>query len=426
MNPAEVYAEDKIRNLQMKTVFIVDATPMLREFLTAKLSAEKIRVESAESQRSAIARLISELPDLIILNVLNSLEDLYEFLDKKKNDINARKIPVIMLGKPISKEETSDLLQYGVIKYFAQPVKFDVFFEAIGRILRQPFVLDDTPCIIDIHLNKEIIFIEIAQGLNHEKILMLKYKLSEVIGRHKLAMPKIILVLSSLNLTFVDGWNLEYLLNCITADNRVLKKNIKILSLDKITKDFIEGHPEFHGIEVEKALPSVLNAVIDGAPADDVRTVIADSLLITGKDENMSGTLEMRLSSDDAKKNNDEKSFAVIEPDAAVRKELVDSLARISGKIDQFSDGPQFMQSLLQKHYDILITELYLNGMSGFQILQSLQEKKILIDTIIYSKMTQKEYIMQALKLGAKSYILKPQKPEVVFQKVIEIINAKE
>lgn len=412
----------------MKNVLIVDAPTMLREFLTAKLSAEKVRVESADSQRDGVARLLSDLPDLVILNVAKSMDDLYDFLDKKRDDVNAKKIPMIMTGPEIEKDDAAELVQYGVIKYFAQPVKFDIFFEAIGRVLRMPFTVDDTPCVLDIHLNKDIIFIEIARGLNHEKILMLRYKLSEIIEKNKLAMPKVILMLSSLNLSFVDGYNLELLFQNVTSDNRILKKNIKVLSLDSIVKEFIDGHLEFHGIEVVESLSSVLNSLVEGNATEDTHKVIADTLLTSAKDETMDGALELRFSSDDEdgqKKDSNEK-IAIVDSDPAVCQALSNILGRISSQIFVFQNGLQFANSLSQNHYDIAIMELYLPGMNGFQILQFLLSQKINLDVIVYSQMTQKEYIMQALRLGAKSYILKPQKPEVVFQKVVEVLNAKE
>lgn len=412
----------------MKNVLIVDAPTMLREFLTAKLSAEKVRVESADSQRDGVARLLSDLPDLVILNVAKSMDDLYDFLNKKRDDVNAKKIPMIMTGPEIEKDDAAELVQYGVIKYFAQPVKFDIFFEAIGRVLRMPFTVDDTPCVLDIHLNKDIIFIEIARGLNHEKILMLRYKLSEIIEKNKLAMPKVILMLSSLNLSFVDGYNLELLFQNITSDNRILKKNIKVLSLDSIVKEFIEGHLEFHGIEVVESLSSVLNSLVEGSTTEDTHKVIADTLLTSAKDETMDGALELRFSSDDEggqKKDSNEK-IAIVDSDPAVCQALSNVFGRISSQVFVFQNGLHFAQSLSQNHYDLAVMELNLPGMNGFQIQQFLLNQKINLDVIIYSQMTQKEYIMQALRLGAKSYILKPQKPELVFQKVVEILNAKE
>lgn len=411
----------------MKNVLIIDAPVMLREFLTEKLSAEKVAVESADSQRDAVARMFSILPDLIILNVEKSVEDVYEFLSKKKNDVNGKKIPIIMCGPVLGKEEVADLAQYGVIKYFAKPIKFDIFFESIGRVLRMPFAVDDTPCILDIHLSKNIIFIEIALGLNHEKIAMLKYRLSDIIEKNHLAMPTVILMLTSLSLSFVDGYNLEYLFETVTSDNRILKKNIKVLSLDSITKEFIEGHTELNGIEVVENLSSVLNSLVEGNVTADAQDVIADTLLVPEKDVS-SSTIEMRFSSESESEKEKKKmsaKIAVVDSDPAVCQSLLNVLQSISNEISVFQNGTQFVQSLSQNKYDIAIMEIYLPGINGFQILKTLLDKNISLDVIVYSQITQKEYIMQTLRLGAKSYILKPQKPEVVFQKVVEILNAK-
>lgn len=411
----------------MKNVLIIDAPVMLREFLTEKLSAEKVAVESADSQRDAVARMFSILPDLIILNVEKSVEDVYEFLSKKKNDVNGKKIPIIMCGPVLGKDEVADLAQYGVIKYFAKPIKFDIFFESIGRVLRMPFAVDDTPCILDIHLSKNIIFIEIALGLNHEKIAMLKYRLSDIIEKNHLAMPTVILMLTSLSLSFVDGYNLEYLFETVTSDNRILKKNIKVLSLDSITKEFIEGHTELNGIEVVENLSTVLNSLVEGNVTTDAQDVIADTLLVPEKDVS-SSTIEMRFSAESESEKEKKKmsaKIAVVDSDPAVCQSLLNVLQSISNEISVFQNGTQFVQSLSQKNYDIAIMEIYLPGINGFQILKTLLDKNISLDVIVYSQITQKEYIMQTLRLGAKSYILKPQKPEVVFQKVVEILNAK-
>ena len=411
----------------MKNVLIIDAPAMLREFLTEKLSAEKVAVETADSQRDAVARTFSILPDLIILNVEKSVEDLFEFLSKKKNDVNGKKIPIIMCGPVLEKEEVADLAQYGVIKYFAKPIKFDIFFESIGRVLRMPFAVDDTPCILDIHLSKNIIFIEIALGLNHEKIAMLKYRLSDILEKKHLAMPPVILMLTSLSLSFVDGYNLEYLFESVTSDNRILKKNIKVLSLDSITKEFIEGHTELNGIEVVENLSNVLNSLVEGNVTADAQDVIADTLLVPEKDVS-SSTIEMRFSADSESEKEKKKmsaKIAVVDSDPAVCQSLLNVLQSISNEISVFQNGTQFVQSLSQKKYDIAIMEIYLPGINGFQILKTLIDKNISLDVIVYSQITQKEYIMQTLRLGAKSYILKPQKPEIVFQKVVEILNAK-
>ena len=53
----------------MKRVLIVDASPIFKEFLKEKFSEEKIEVFFSEEQRDSITKMVSILPDLVILNI---------------------------------------------------------------------------------------------------------------------------------------------------------------------------------------------------------------------------------------------------------------------------------------------------------------------------------------------------------------------
>ena len=119
----------------MKQVLIIDASPLFREFLKEKLTAERVGVEVVQGKRDAFTKLISILPDLAILDITDSFEDLMEFLDKKQRDPNAKSIPIIISGPLIAREKIAMLAQFGVVKYFTKPIKFDIFFESIGRRL---------------------------------------------------------------------------------------------------------------------------------------------------------------------------------------------------------------------------------------------------------------------------------------------------
>ena len=64
-------------------------------------------------------------------------------------------------------------------------------------------------------------------------------------------------------------------------------------------------------------------------------------------------------------------------------------------------------------------------GMSGFDILTKLKVTPDAPPVIVYSQATQREVVIQALSLGAKSYLVKPQKPDVIITKAIEVLHAK-
>ena len=64
-------------------------------------------------------------------------------------------------------------------------------------------------------------------------------------------------------------------------------------------------------------------------------------------------------------------------------------------------------------------------GISGFDILTRLGSSAGDIPIIIYSQKTRRDDVIRALSLGAKQYLVKPQKPEVVVQKAIELLHGK-
>lgn len=414
----------------MKQVLIIDAPPLFREFLKEKLSAEKVQVEIAEGRRDAFTKMVSILPDLIIIDIKESIREITEFLTKKVNDPNARQIPVVISGPIISREQIAMLVQYNVVKYFNKPIKFDIFFESIGRMLKIGFSLDTTPCILEIHINNNIIFIEIAQGLNREKLALLKYKLTEIIDNTHLSIPKVVLMMTDLTLSFVDGANIEMLLDNIIADPRIQTKNIKVLSLDSFTKDLIEGHKQYEGIEVATNLSNVLNALVDNTTTTDIADLISDKIL-SSTDDISQGTVQMSfysesgLMDEDSQGSQDHPQIAVVDDDGVTRMMLQHVFASIKADVTLFNSGAEFLVSTNKKNYDLIILDIFMPGLSGFDILKSLHTKQYTSPVIIYSNATNRESVIQALSLGAKSYLVKPLKPEAILQKAIEVLHSK-
>jgi len=417
----------------MKHVLIIDASPTFLEFLKDKLEEEKIEVTSIQGKRDAMTKIISILPDLVILDINedNAFSAMLGFLQKVNADPNASRIPVIAVGPIYERSEIEIFAKLGLVKYFVKPIKFDIFFESIGHILRTAFSMDITPCVLDLHRNGNIIFIEIAQGLNREKIQLLKYKLGEITNAEKIS-PKIILMMSNLELTFVDGFNIEFLLDCILANSRIHAKNIKILSFSSFVKDLIDGHEDYSGIEVVTDISQVLNSVLDNSSSSQVSDLITDNILATGEDDT-EGSLEIRFSSDasailpdetDMQEDSKKPKVAIVDDDAVISKLLSSAFEAAGFVCKQYSTGTEFLSQFSKSKYDIIILDIFMPGISGFDTLKRLQNVPSPPPVIVYSQAVDREMIIQILSFGAKQYIVKPQKPEVIVQKALEIINA--
>ncbi len=407
----------------MKSVLLVDGSNLFTGFLRDKFSAERITLEYANS-REAYTRIITQLPDLIIIELKDGLnDDIVHLLEKKHTDPNAKRIPIVLTGPVIEKKKIAELVPYGIKKYFTKPINFESFFESVGDILKVPFSMDSTPCIMDIHLNENIIFVEIAQGLNREKLFLLKYKLSEIIEKYKITVPKVILMLTSLELSFIDGSNLEVLLDNITAEGRVVPKNVKILSLSDFVNELVKGHAKYSGMEVTTNLQSVLGKLLNQQTDYDIEGFISDKVLAS--DRTIESDIGFSKQNTDESESGTTLKVAVVDDDVVIRKLLENSFSSIGAEVELYEGAVFFFKALGEKkHYDIIILDLFLPDMDGLTVLRNLQRQGLVTPILVYSRATEREYVIQALSLGAKSYLVKPQKPGVVVNKALEILHA--
>lgn len=408
----------------MKSVLLIDGSSLFSGFLKDTFAVEKISFESVFN-REAYTKIITLLPDLIIIEIENEIsDDIMHLLEKKHTDPNARKIPIVIVGPDMERPRITNLLEFGVVKYFTKPVKFEPFLAAVGKIMKTSFSLDTTPSFLDIHLNANLIFIEIALGLNREKIRLLKYRIAEVIKTHGLNVPKVILMLSGYEFSFVDGVSLEFLIESISADGRIANKNIQILSSDEFVHELVRGHTDYIGMQVFDNLKSIAELLLEQDQNYKIEDFVLNRIISSDGRDN-----EIALGFSDSRNVASENGgsmikVAVIDSDAVVRKLLQGTFAAVSGEADLFETAASFLDAVQAgKIYDVVILDLYLPDMDGISVIKTLARRNFQAPILIYSRAASKEVVVQALSLGARSYLVKPQKPGVVLNKAVEILH---
>ena len=415
----------------MKQVLLVDASPLFNEFIKTKLGDDTLKVETAGGNKDAFQKMIIGLPDLIIVDIAKDIGDIQDFMERKQNDPNAVKIPMILSGPPIPHNQVATLMKYGVVKYFAKPVKFDIFFESISKILKMPLTFDTTPSLLQCHVNGNIIFIDLAQGLNRDKIAIFKYKLAEILETNKMPEPKIVLMMSDMDLSFMDGANLELLLDTILEVDikKIRRNNIKILTMNQFTKDLIAGHPRYHGIEAVSSLNEVSETLVSGDGLDSMDDLISEKILSPDSESN-NGTIETQFGQDHSGPSSPDDSgsamrVAVVDDDPVTRELLKGTFNHANVDVDLYEGGKAFLQGLQTKTYDAIILDVFIPDMNGLEILKSLQaHPSFRTPILIYSQTNSRETVIQTLSLGAKGYLTKPQKPQAILAKTMEILNS--
>jgi DNA-binding LytR/AlgR family response regulator len=79
----------------------------------------------------------------------------------------------------------------------------------------------------------------------------------------------------------------------------------------------------------------------------------------------------------------------------------------ITAKINLFSCGEDFLNSITDNLYDIVYMEICSNGINGIDIMHSVKSNTSLNPQIIFSSSTS-EYALEAFNLNAAHYLMKP------------------
>lgn len=113
----------------------------------------------------------------------------------------------------------------------------------------------------------------------------------------------------------------------------------------------------------------------------------------------------------------------IIEDDQSVA-ELERDYLEINGgfQCDLFSDGTQGLQAALKEDYALVIVDVMLPGLSGFEICRRLREEK---DTpvIIISALADDIDKVRGLGLGADDYITKPFLPQELLLRLAAVLR---
>ena len=87
-------------------------------------------------------------------------------------------------------------------------------------------------------------------------------------------------------------------------------------------------------------------------------------------------------------------------------KQIVKRINEVS-TIDETEDGYEALAKIEGSNYDLVILDIHMPGLSGFDILKTLQDRNEKANVLILSIHPQGQYAVRALHLGASGYLCK-------------------
>ncbi|MFS0723213.1 response regulator transcription factor [Paenibacillus sp. 1P07SE] len=98
----------------------------------------------------------------------------------------------------------------------------------------------------------------------------------------------------------------------------------------------------------------------------------------------------------------------VIEDEPTLARLLSYNLSQEGYEITVADHGGEGLQTALQRSFDLIILDIMLPGMNGFEILGKLRQNGVSTPVIILTARNAEEEVVQGLKHGADDYITKP------------------
>ena len=101
-------------------------------------------------------------------------------------------------------------------------------------------------------------------------------------------------------------------------------------------------------------------------------------------------------------------SILVVEDEEAIRSGLIDVFVFHGYDVDSADNGPEGLEKALTGKFDLILLDIMLPGMDGYEICNEIRAKDRDQPIIMLTARTSDEEIIEGLKLGADDYVAKP------------------
>ncbi len=88
------------------------------------------------------------------------------------------------------------------------------------------------------------------------------------------------------------------------------------------------------------------------------------------------------------------------------------------------SNGAELLNLIKEHKPDVVITELVLPEMDGFAVMEKLKDENINTNIIVHTGLSLNGFVNKAINLGAKYYAIKPFSPEILMERISEVVSA--
>jgi DNA-binding response OmpR family regulator len=116
-------------------------------------------------------------------------------------------------------------------------------------------------------------------------------------------------------------------------------------------------------------------------------------------------------------------SILLVEDDVNLSTVLADYLRSKEYNVEQANNGVEAWELISIKHYDLIISDIMMPKMNGYELLKLIRQKSEKLPVIILSAKTDRDDIIHAYELGCDDYVSKPFSMDILICKIEAIVR---
>ena len=117
------------------------------------------------------------------------------------------------------------------------------------------------------------------------------------------------------------------------------------------------------------------------------------------------------------------KPVLIVEDEAIMRESLRDWLKEGGYEVETAEEGEEALEKIEKKEFSVAVLDLRLPGKDGLEVLKEATEKDPKIKGIVITAYPSVETAVEAMKMGAIDYIVKPFAPDALERAIQEVLG---
>lgn len=113
----------------------------------------------------------------------------------------------------------------------------------------------------------------------------------------------------------------------------------------------------------------------------------------------------------------------IIEDDINLSTVLADYLQNKGYVVATAPDGQEGWEMLMKNHYDLVLSDITMPRMNGWQLLKSLRDSNNQVPLIFVTAKTDREDIIRGYNLGCDDYVTKPYSMDILICKIEAVLR---